>query len=287
MLSLIISIIGSIALIVTLLVVGIYGYFKICPLPDENQNRLTTKGLKIAHGGVLKQGVRPNTLSAVQLAYQTDGIDGVEIDAQMSADGVLFTEHDPELVIKETGETLPYRTMTFDEIQAKLPDASRLEDILVFCKEHDFYLNIEIKPWFKRMETAKKVAMLTQKHPFYDKCWISAFHPELLYQVKKTDKNITTGYLNGNYEIFQLTGFPWKKMFHAYQMTLLVFRAFTLSFIKPSFIHLNTEELSYELLSFFSTKRNKHIVVWTENDDKLIKKHLDNNRSVITDIKVN
>lgn len=81
--------------------------------------------LIIAHRG--GAGLRPeNTLAAVRHALEL-GVDGIEVDVHLTADGVVVVHHDfilhPDLVRGPdgdwlTGEPRPISSLTFDELQS-------------------------------------------------------------------------------------------------------------------------------------------------------------------------
>nr|MDO8084380.1 glycerophosphodiester phosphodiesterase family protein [Candidatus Sigynarchaeum springense] len=133
--------------------------------------------LVIAHRGF--SGKYPeNTMLAFRKAIEI-GAGGIELDVHATSDGHIVVMHDGDVRRTTNGSGLISK-MTLGEFQ-KL-DAGQgehpplLEDVIVLCKEHGTFLNIEIKA----LGIQERVARLVMKHDYVGNVLISSFmHPQL------------------------------------------------------------------------------------------------------------
>jgi glycerophosphoryl diester phosphodiesterase len=148
--------------------------------------------LIIAHRGF--SGKYPeNTMLAFKKAIEI-GAGGIELDVHETSDGQLVVMHDGDVKRTTNGHGFISK-MSWEEIQ-KL-DAGKgehpplLEDVIVLCKEHGTFLNIEIKA----RGVQGKVANLVKKHGYVDRVLVSSFMHDLLSGVKKVEPGIKTAAL--------------------------------------------------------------------------------------------
>ena len=109
---------------------------------------------RIAHRGGGKLAPE-NTIAAIRAGI-AHGYRAVEFDVMLTADDVPVLMHDPDF-----GRTIPGRgsvaTTTWDDLAQRDAGAwfspqfagervPRYEDVVRFCREHDVWMNVEIKP---------------------------------------------------------------------------------------------------------------------------------------------
>ncbi|MEX2681232.1 MAG: glycerophosphodiester phosphodiesterase [Candidatus Sigynarchaeota archaeon] len=142
--------------------------------------------LIIAHRGF--SGKYPeNTMLAFRKAIEI-GAGGIELDVHATSDGHIVVMHDGD-VRRTTNGSGFISKMTLAEFQ-KL-DAGQgehpplLEDVILLCKEHGTFLNIEIKA----TGIQERVAKLVMKHDYVGHVLISSFMHVQLPAFKTIDPN--------------------------------------------------------------------------------------------------
>lgn len=144
-----------------------------------------------------------NTLAAIRLALEEPGISAMEIDVQLSRDGVPVLIHDFTLERTTTGSGLVMNhTLAelreldagswFDEKFAgeKIPT---LEEALLVVKGR-CTLNIELKATSDMYPgIAEKVLELLEKHDMKQEVYITSFDHELIRHVRGLDQSVVTG----------------------------------------------------------------------------------------------
>ncbi len=145
-----------------------------------------------------------NTMSAFRGAKEL-GADWIELDVQQTKDRKLIVLHDTNLK-RTTGVDKNTWELTLEEVE-KLDAGSffspefagekipLLEDVIVFAKENNMKLNIELKPTGKEIEFEKDVVDLVRKYDFVDNCVITSQVYEVLENVKKYNREIQTVYV--------------------------------------------------------------------------------------------
>lgn len=144
-----------------------------------------------------------NTMAAFEAALE-DGCPRIELDVQMTADGVAVVTHDTSLR-RCTGcnaniYDLPY-------VQVQQLDAGRwfhrqftgsyiptLEEVLALCKGKA-ELNIEIKPSTFTPTLEAETVRLIHAYDYGADCVVTSQSYETLCKVKELDPDITTGYI--------------------------------------------------------------------------------------------
>lgn len=144
-----------------------------------------------------------NTMAAFEAALE-DGSPRIELDVQMTADGVAVVTHDTSLR-RCTGcnaniYDLPY-------VQVQQLDAGRwfhrqftgsyiptLEEVLALCKGKA-ELNIEIKPSTFTPTLEAETVRLIHAYDYGADCVVTSQSYETLCKVKELDPDITTGYI--------------------------------------------------------------------------------------------
>jgi glycerophosphoryl diester phosphodiesterase len=144
-----------------------------------------------------------NTLAAFRAAID-DMADCIELDIQMTSDGVLVVMHDPSLY-RTTGLDKKVTEVTYDEI-SKLDAGSwysdefkgekvpTLEEVLELV-QGKIDLNIEIKTNNTRYEIAKELVDLLAKYNMENRVVVTSFDYKSLKAVKGFNSNIQVGYI--------------------------------------------------------------------------------------------
>lgn len=156
----------------------------------------------VAHRGF--SGKAPeNTMAAINLAMQEPYVNMVEIDVQLSKDGVPFLIHDYTLNRTTSGRG-PVKDKTWEEL--KLLDAGQwfshsfkgehlisLHDCLEQVKG-ELRVNVEIKNQGDRYPNIEeKVVSLIQLHRMEHEVVVTSFEPRTLVKVRRINRKIRTG----------------------------------------------------------------------------------------------
>lgn len=161
-------------------------------------------GTKVtAHRGGAKF-VPENTMYGVKYSIDS-GADYIEIDVQLSADGVVFLLHDDNLK-RTTGANKLAFNLTYDELSeldagsyfgSEFSDAyiPTLDEVLSECKSK-INLNIEIKKSRNGKKLVEKVLALIDQHDMKEQCVITSAEYSYLKMIKETDPDIRTGFIS-------------------------------------------------------------------------------------------
>ena len=145
-----------------------------------------------------------NTMPAFEQAVE-DGADIVELDVRQTKDGVYIIMHDESLyrtanVRHKVGE------VDYDYI-SKLDVGSyfdrsydgthipTLEEVLIFAKENDVFLNIELKPADTDQNYVQGIVDLLHEYDFVDQCMLGSQSVKALREAKELDPEISTLYI--------------------------------------------------------------------------------------------
>ena len=151
-----------------------------------------------AHRGASAYALE-NTLKAFKMAKDI-GADGIELDLQISKDGVLFVFHDVSLkrltgVSKlisdcDAEELLAYPIGTKWQRFFKRYRMLTFMDFLHWANDHQMSLNIELKQTLIQNEEALRQFVRALTMP--PNSHFSSFHPELLQIVKEERSDLET-----------------------------------------------------------------------------------------------
>lgn len=160
----------------------------------------------IAHRGF--SGKYPeNTLLAFKMACETPGCDGIELDVQLTKDGVCVVIHDEKIdrtCLNGTGFVKDY---TYEELkkfdvsyiyagQCEPQHIPTLREYFELVKEYDIVTNIELKTSvFEYPEIEQKVYDIVQEFGVQDKVIISSFNHCTIKKVKEICPDIKCGLL--------------------------------------------------------------------------------------------
>lgn len=156
-----------------------------------------------AHRG-LSSKYPENTISAFIGSVEANA-DWIELDVTSTKDNGIVVIHDINLK-RITGLDKNTWELTLDEIKEldagshfskrfkneKIPS---LKETIIFAKENNIRLNIELKPSGKEQDFEQNVINIITENDFEDSCVVSSSHYELLENVKKINKDIKTVYV--------------------------------------------------------------------------------------------
>ena len=144
-----------------------------------------------------------NTMAAFEAALE-HGSPRIELDVQMTADGVAVVTHDTSLR-RCTGYSANIYDLPYAQVQQL--DAGRwfhrqftgsyiptLEEVLALCKGKA-ELNIEIKPSTFTPTLEAETVRLIHAYDYGSDCVVTSQSYETLCKVKELDPDITTGYI--------------------------------------------------------------------------------------------
>jgi glycerophosphoryl diester phosphodiesterase len=99
-----------------------------------------------SHRGVEGGDVPENSWSAIQLGHQL-GADLIEMDIQVSRDGIAFLRHNYQLPDGRWGHDLTWNELK--ELKIEGEPLPLLEDVLVWARDTGTHLSLDMKTFFK------------------------------------------------------------------------------------------------------------------------------------------
>ena len=169
------------------------------PFADFYQGRT----LNLAHRGA-REHAPENTLPAFEQAFRL-GADGVELDVQISGDGVPIVIHDPTVdrTTNGTGPVLGKTLAELRELDAGFHHSPEylgtpiptLDEVLEAVGQR-LLLNVELKPFGPRRPLAEEVTWTILAHGLSERVLVSSFDPLILRQVKQLVPELQIGFLS-------------------------------------------------------------------------------------------
>ena len=193
-------ILGFIVLAIICGSVFTYGIYK----GKYNLNIEFTRTLEVtAHRGASLK-YPENTMSAFKGAKEL-GADWIELDVAETKDGYIVVTHDTNFK-RTAGVDKNIWDMTLEEVKEldvgsffnkkfKGEKVPTLEETLLFAKNNNIKLNIELKPTGKENDFEKKVVDLIVEHNYLKYTVITSQTYEVLENVKKYNKDVETVYV--------------------------------------------------------------------------------------------
>lgn len=144
-----------------------------------------------------------NSLLAIQ-SSMAQGVDAVEIDVQLTKDGVVVLHHDYNLS-RMTGVSKRVNELTYDEVAklsignsySGLEEAERipmLAEVLAEAKaKGKVKLIIELKSYGPGEKLARQVITLIEQFGMVQDCYIQSFDRQTLQQIRQLNPNIRIG----------------------------------------------------------------------------------------------
>jgi glycerophosphoryl diester phosphodiesterase len=148
-------------------------------MPLELLKSKTGRTLIESHRGV-EGDVPENSWSAIKLGHQL-GADLIEVDVQLSRDGVAFLRHNYQLPDGRWCHDLTWNELK--ELKIEDEPLPLLEDVLVWAREKGAHLSLDLKTFFKPEGVlAKEVIRLLERTNTKDNVLLLFFdHEELLH----------------------------------------------------------------------------------------------------------
>ena len=195
--------------IVVIIIVGIIMDMSFIQLTKSNRVMLkvaySTRADVTAHRGDSKNAPE-NTMAAFEMAVENQA-DYLEIDVRQTKDGEYIIMHD-ESLYRTTGIRKKVGEVDYDYIKT-LDAGSKfsekyagehiptLEEVVIFAKENDITLNIELKPAKTDKNYVEGVVELLNKNDYLYDCVIGSQDYRVLKELKSIDPDIETVYIMG------------------------------------------------------------------------------------------
>ena len=136
-----------------------------------------------------------NTYEAFELAI-SEGVPWIELDVQLTADGVLVIEHDGTLK-RRFGLDESVADMTYDELmqhevintgdEYKHVHIATLEEVLLLAKKNNVLVQVETKPSEKSEGLEEEVLRIIDKTGMHDRVMIISLFSDSLAKIKELD----------------------------------------------------------------------------------------------------
>jgi len=181
------------SLLITILFLLLMLYIFIFSPSRRRGKMLQWKGSAFAHRGLHGNGVSENSLTAFELACE-HGF-GIELDVQLSRDGVVVVFHDDDL-LRMTGDARRVDQVDYEELrQIPLPDGNAIpafERVLQLVNGR-VPLLVEIKNGRRNSELCEKTLKLLRAYK--GRYIVESFNPLIVRWFRKHAKDILRGQL--------------------------------------------------------------------------------------------
>ena len=185
-----------------LLSVGLFYIYDLVRNGSELSEELLIETEITAHRGSSVTAPE-NTIPAIEKAME-EMADSVEIDVQMTSDGVIVLGHDASLK-RVAGVNRSIASMTFAQLEqldvgswfSKSYEGTRipaLSEVLELCSQK-IGLNIEIKYVGKNSELPEKTAEIIKAYGMENQCVVTSTNLPYLRRVKAVLPEVRTGYI--------------------------------------------------------------------------------------------
>ena len=143
-----------------------------------------------------------NSYEAFELAI-SEGVPWIELDVQLTADGVVVAEHDGTLKRRfGLDKTIP--EMTYEEImqhevintgdEYKHVHITTLEEVLLLAKENNVLVQVEPKPLEENSGLEEEVLRIIEKTGMHDRVMIISVYSDSVAKAKELDPKMTTAH---------------------------------------------------------------------------------------------
>lgn len=168
---------------------------------------MAQKPLNLAHRGFSSK-YPENTMIAFKKALEEGHCEGIYLNVHITADHQVVVIHDDTLERTTTGQGF-VKDHTYDGLLAydagikfdsqfegeKIP---LLADVLTFAKEHDLFLNIELKNCDIYYDDLERVTIrLIHEAKYAQRVALSSFNHQSMEKCKSIDSDIIIGYMCG------------------------------------------------------------------------------------------
>lgn len=157
-------------------------------MPLELRKSKTGRTLIESHRGV-EGDVPENSWPAIQLGHQL-GADLIEVDVQLSQDGVAFLRHNYTLPDGRWCNDVPWNEL--NELKIDGEPLPKLEDVLVWARDTGVNLSLDIKTFFRPEGVlSKEVIHLLERTNTKDRVLLLFFDHEELFHTKLAHPELT------------------------------------------------------------------------------------------------
>lgn len=188
--------------LVALLLNGTYIYLSLSNRVNLNI-MYPTRALVTAHRGD-SANAPENTMAAFQLAVENQA-DIIELDVRQTKDGMYIIMHDENLK-RTIGVNHRVGDVDFEYIEGldagtKFSEAyageriPTLEEVLIFAKEQDVFLNIELKPAKTDTNYEQGIVEMLEEYDMLGQCVVASADYDVLKNVKQLNPDIQTVYI--------------------------------------------------------------------------------------------
>jgi glycerophosphoryl diester phosphodiesterase len=149
----------------------------------------TGRTLIESHRGVESNDVPENSWPAIKLGHEL-GADLIEVDVQLSRDGVAFLRHNYQLPDGRWGHDLTWNEL--QELKIEGEPLPLLEDVLIWARDTGVNLSLDMKTFFKpKGILTKEVFRLLERTNTKDNVLLLFFDHEELFQTKLAHPELT------------------------------------------------------------------------------------------------
>lgn len=197
-----------------------------------------------------------NSLRAVRAAIE-NGVDAVEVDAQLTKDGVVVLHHDYNLR-RMAGLHMRVNELTFDELtmvnignrfdKSVEPAPIPMLAEVLYEAQGKVKLILDLKPYGPGEELARKVVELIEDFDMVEECYIQSLDRETLKQIRQLNPEIKIG-------------------------QILYFAIGDLSLLDVDFYTVEQAILTKQLIDR-AHKNGREVWVWTVNSERNLKEVL-------------
>jgi glycerophosphoryl diester phosphodiesterase len=131
-----------------------------------------------------------NSWAALKLGHEA-GADLLEVDVQLSQDGVAFLRHNYSLPDGRMCSAVPWDELK--DLQIENEHLPLLEDVLTWTRETDTYLSLDLKVGFKPEKSLTSVVLnVLQRTQAWDNVMLISWDHKELLEMKKSHPRLTT-----------------------------------------------------------------------------------------------
>ncbi|MDQ0352088.1 glycerophosphoryl diester phosphodiesterase [Alkalibacillus filiformis] len=188
-------------LVVLLLVVYVTGVFAYNQTVSGNLVYLDWSVEVASHRGD-SVNAPENSMSGVQSAIEK-GINVIEIDIQLTEDGVAVLHHDMSLM-RMAGEPERISELTYDELSELEIGSSfseefsgepipKLEDVIEVAQEAGVRLLLDLKPDDNESELAEEIVRLIEEYEAENDFYVMAFNNQVLREIRALNEDVYIG----------------------------------------------------------------------------------------------
>ncbi|GAA0451742.1 glycerophosphodiester phosphodiesterase family protein [Alkalibacillus silvisoli] len=143
-----------------------------------------------------------NSMSGVESAIE-QGINVIEIDIQLTRDGVAVLHHDMSLMrmagVADRVSDLNYEELSHLEIGSSFKEEftgepiPKLEDVIELAQDSGVRLLLDLKPDENEEELAREIVDLVERYEAENDLYVQAFNNDVLQEIRKLNEDVHIG----------------------------------------------------------------------------------------------